>query len=199
MLSNAGVAYTRSDDICRDDRRELVAGRLVAWCQRAAGGGPARPRAAQHPRRSAQRRGPDRVNAAVKQRELWRPFGPSMIASAAERYFTRHTDSRYMTMAFPASDRAVAATRRRSCTPTAAPGCRSCTESATPRYHRLIERFGELTGVPVVLNTSLNVRGEPVVSTTEDALRTFFATGLDVLAVGDFVVRKDRAGQPAQR
>jgi carbamoyltransferase len=54
----------------------------------------------------------------------------------------------------------------------------------------MIERFGAATGVPVVLNTSFNIRGEPIVSSTEDALRTFSATGLDVLAVGDYLVHK---------
>jgi carbamoyltransferase len=198
VLHNAGVAYTRSDDICETVAADLAAGRLVAWCQGRLEAGPRAlgQRSILADPRSVEVR--DRVNAAVKQRELWRPFGPSMIASAAGRYFEHHTDSRYMTMAFPASE----ALRRDAPAIVHTDGSSRVQivhESANPRYHRLIERFGELTGVPVVLNTSFNVRGEPIVSTTEDALRTFFATGLDVLAVGDFVVRKDRTDETGDR
>jgi len=59
-----------------------------------------------------------------------------------------------------------------------------------PEYHELISEFEKLTGVGVLLNTSFNVKGEPVVCTVRDALRTFWSTGLDVLAAGDFIVEK---------
>ena len=62
--------------------------------------------------------------------------------------------------------------------------------SANPRYYGLIERFGQATGIPVVLNTSFNLRGEPIVTTPENALNTFFKSGLDLLVLDDFVVRK---------
>jgi carbamoyltransferase len=70
--------------------------------------------------------------------------------------------------------------------------CRAQTVTATanPRYYSLIKRFGEITGVPVVLNTSLNVRGDPIAMKPEDAIATFYSTGLDYLAIGDFVVAK---------
>jgi carbamoyltransferase len=59
-----------------------------------------------------------------------------------------------------------------------------------PRYHRLIQEFERRTGVPMVLNTSFNLKGEPMVNTPRDALRTFFSSGLDVLVMNDIVVRK---------
>jgi carbamoyltransferase len=59
-----------------------------------------------------------------------------------------------------------------------------------PLYHDLISAFAELTGVPVLLNTSFNVKGEPVVSTINDAIRTFYSTGMDVLAAGGFLIHK---------
>jgi carbamoyltransferase len=62
--------------------------------------------------------------------------------------------------------------------------------SANPRYYGLIERFGALTGVPVVLNTSFNLRGEPIVTTPQNALNTFFKSGLDLLVLDDFIIRK---------
>jgi len=62
--------------------------------------------------------------------------------------------------------------------------------SVNPLYYDMIKRFGEKTGVPVVMNTSFNLKGEPVVNSPRDALRTFFSSGLDVLALGNFIVRK---------
>ena len=59
-----------------------------------------------------------------------------------------------------------------------------------PRYHELIEEFFNLTGIPLILNTSFNLKGEPIVCTPEDAIRTFYSSGLDVLVLGDFLVRK---------
>ena len=59
-----------------------------------------------------------------------------------------------------------------------------------PRYHRLLTAFEKRTGVPVLLNTSFNVKGEPIVATIHDALRTFWSTGMEVLAAGDFLIRK---------
>ena len=62
-----------------------------------------------------------------------------------------------------------------------------------PRYWRLISEFGRLTSVPVIMNTSFNLRGEPIVCTPKDAIRTFYSSGLDFLVMGDFVVAKDPA------
>ena len=63
---------------------------------------------------------------------------------------------------------------------------------ASPIYHRLIERFGEATGVPVLLNTSFNLRGEPIVATPADAYSTFRRSGLDLLVLGPYLVTKER-------
>ena len=62
---------------------------------------------------------------------------------------------------------------------------------SNPRYHALISNFEGLTGVPVIMNTSFNLRGEPIVTTPDNAMNTFFASGLDTLVLGNFVVRKD--------
>src|SRR5690625_7380542 len=59
-----------------------------------------------------------------------------------------------------------------------------------PRYHRLITEFGKLSGIPVLLNTSFNIMGEPVVESPLQAIRCFFSNGLDVLVMGDFIVNK---------
>ena len=63
-------------------------------------------------------------------------------------------------------------------------------EDTNPRYYKLISKFNELTGCPIVVNTSFNVRGEPIVCTPEDAFRCFMGTGLDVLVIGDYILYK---------
>jgi carbamoyltransferase len=63
-------------------------------------------------------------------------------------------------------------------------------QDTNPRYHELLSEFGQLSGVPVLLNTSFNVMGEPIVESPVDALRCFFTTGLDVLVINDFIISK---------
>lgn len=63
-------------------------------------------------------------------------------------------------------------------------------EQSNPRYHGVISAFGRLTGVPCVLNTSFNIKGEPIVCTPQDAMRTYFATGIDALAIGNCLLEK---------
>jgi carbamoyltransferase len=112
-----------------------------------------------------------------------------MTSEAASDYFDAFTDAPFMIMAFPANERLckeapaavhVDGTAR----------VQLVHADVLPRYHRLLTAFERRTGVPVLLNTSFNVKGEPIVCTTRDALRTFWSTGLEVLAVGNFLVRK---------
>jgi carbamoyltransferase len=188
-LRRAKLTYERPQDICTVVADELEKGRVVGWFQ---GRMEAGPRALGQrsiladPRRAEIR---DKVNAIIKFREYWRPFCPSMVAEAAGQYFDQHTDAPFMIMAFPANDRLkrdapavvhIDGTSR----------VQLVHQSVLPRYHRLLTEFGRRTGVPVLLNTSFNVKGEPIVCSIQDALRTFWATGLEVLAAGDFVVRK---------
>jgi carbamoyltransferase len=190
VLTNARVPFRRSPDVAAEIAGELAQGRIVAWCQ---GRMEAGARALGQRSILADPRSPDvrdRVNAAIKHREMWRPFGPSMLAEAAAGYFDSVSDSRFMMMAFDASDklRADAPAVVHSDGTSRVQLVHADTD---PLYHRLISEFAALTGVPAVLNTSFNVRGEPMVCSAEDALRTFWATGLDVLAIGDLVVRKE--------
>jgi carbamoyltransferase len=71
-------------------------------------------------------------------------------------------------------------------------------EERNPRFHRLIQRFYEITGCPVLINTSFNVRGEPIVCSPHDAVNCFLKTGIDVLAIGKFLVFKSEQSQEVQ-
>jgi carbamoyltransferase len=197
QLAACGLDYRRCDDVCADAADLLAAGKVVAWFQ-----GPmeAGPRALggrsilADPRDAASR---DRVNAAIKFREYWRPFCPSLTEESAARFLEGGERAPYMILAHEATEEA----RRKLPAVVHVDGTvRSQTVSADshPLYHRLLEAFAARTGVPVVLNTSFNVRGEAIVCTPRDALRTFWTTGIDALAIGPFLVEKPRTPAPVE-
>ena len=130
-----------------------------------------------------------KVNNAVKFREWWRPFAPSMLAEAASEYLESATDSPFMILT------AQVKPGKRGVIPavthvdgSARP--HTVERDVNPLFWRLISEFGKRTGVPVVMNTSFNLRGEPIVCSPTDAVRTFFSSGMDALVIGNFVVEK---------
>ncbi|WBU63656.1 carbamoyltransferase family protein [Paracoccus aerodenitrificans] len=164
----------------------LSEGRLVAWFQGRAEFGPralgARSFLAD-PRRDEIR---DALNDKIKKRELFRPFAPSTTEEAAADFFAIAQTSPYMNIVAKVRDDRVPAITHVDGT------ARVHTVSATAhrRYHALITRFGEITGVPVLLNTSFNIQ-EPIVYSPEQALATFAASGVDALVMGDHIVMRD--------
>lgn len=131
----------------------------------------------------------DKINLEVKHRENWRPFCPSMKVESYKKYIKASINSPFMILAFEVVDDAK----------DAIPSCVHVDGTARPqavakehnlRYWTLIDEFEKLSGCGVLINTSFNIQGEPVVSSPQDALRTFGGTGIDVLAIGDFIVKK---------
>lgn len=190
LLTETKVAYTEPDDLERTVAERLANGALVGWFQ---GRSEMGPRALGNrsiladPRSISSR---DRVNRFVKHREEWRPFAPSMLAEAADEYLVDPTPSRYMIQTadvqqpkrteIPAVIHPADATTRPQLV----------YRETNPRYHGLISAFEDVTGVPVVLNTSFNDSGEPIVNTPIEAIRAFFGMGLDVLVLEGFLLEK---------
>ena len=183
------IAFTRPDDLPASVAALLEQGKVVGWFQ---GGAEFGPRALGNrsiiadPRRAEMQ---DLVNACVKRREEFRPFAPSVLEERAGQWFSGCVRSPHMILVFDVPG------ERREQLPavthvdgTARVHTVSC--SANPLYHQLIGEFAKLTGVPVILNTSFNVKGEPIVTTPREAVRTFFGTGMDALAIGPFLVVK---------
>jgi carbamoyltransferase len=136
----------------------------------------------------------DDINRRIKYREPWRPFCPSMLAERAHEVLeTRGHDSPYMTFTFAVrpewKERIPEVVHVDG---TARP--QFVTPARAPRFHRLLQAFEARTGVPVVINTSLNRRGEPLICSPEDALQMFYASGLEYLVIEDLLVRKRPAG-----
>ena len=126
------------------------------------------------------------LNRRIKHREIFRPFAPSILAEATSEYFEKSHPSPFMTLAYPVR----LAQRAKIPAPTHVDGTgrlQTVTRKANPRYHALISAFRDLTGVPVVLNTSFN-DNEPIVCRPEEAIDCFQRTQMDALVLGDFLI-----------
>ena len=185
------LSWSWRDDIALAVASEVAEGKVVGWFQ---GGMEFGPRALGNRSILADPRDPgmkDRVNAKVKRRESFRPFAPAVIEEETKSYFdmqgVRH--SPFMLFAVPVHE----TQRKRIPAVTHVNGTarlQSVSRETNPLFWEVISRFGELTEVPVVLNTSFNVRDEPIVCSPEDAIRCFLSTEIDTLGIDHFLVRK---------
>jgi carbamoyltransferase len=177
------------DAIAKRAAELLAQGKIVGWVQGRAEFGPralgnrsilADPRHADIK---------DKINALIKFREEFRPFAPSILHEHGEEYFFHYQESPYMerTLIFREEIRDkvpavvhVDGTGR----------LQTVREEWNPRYYRLIKEFFELTGIPIILNTSYNIMGKPIIHSVEDAISVFYTTGLDALAIEDVLIEK---------
>ena len=183
------LKYQRASDIAAAAADLLSKGKILGWFQGRMEFGP---RALGSRSILADPRDPEmnaKVNNAVKFREWWRPFAPSMKREAAAEYLVSATDSPFMILT------AQVKPEKRGVIPSvthvdgsARP--QTVEKEINPLYWRLIDEFAKRTGVPVIMNTSFNLRGEAIVHTPTDAIRTFFSSGMDALVIGSFVVEK---------
>jgi carbamoyltransferase len=195
-LDAAGLRYRRlpQDQLLSGVARDLADGKIVGWFQ---GRFEMGPRALGNrsiladPRRAEMR---DVLNAKVKKRESFRPFAPAVLIERAHEFFEIDQPDPFMTLA----PRARPESRDRIPAAVHVDGTgriQTVERSANPRYYGLIEEFGRLTGVPVLLNTSFN-RIEPIVASPADAVACYLRTGMDVLVLGDFYTSDRGSGSP---
>jgi carbamoyltransferase len=182
-------------EIAKEAAKEIAEGKILGWFQGRAEWGP---RALGNRSIVADPRRPDMkdiLNARIKHREMFRPFAPSVLAESTGEYFEKSYPCPFMTQAYsvrPEKREVIPA-------PTHVDGTgrlQTVSQEANPRYWGLIREFANLTGVPVVLNTSFN-DNEPIVCRPEEAIECFLRTKMDVLVLGDILVRKpESAGVP---
>ncbi|MGE0709509.1 MAG: carbamoyltransferase, partial [Planctomycetota bacterium] len=183
------LRYRKCDDVAVETAKLVAAGKIVGWFQGRAEFGP---RALGHRSILADPTRPDmqdHVNLRVKHREDFRPFAPSSTAEDYQRYFDAPAQDWFMTKVIPVREEF----RERLPAITHVDGTarlQTVQRETNPLYHRMIKELEKLRELPIVLNTSFNVRGEPMVLTPKDALRCFFTTGIDHLAIGSFIVDK---------
>ena len=197
FLQEKGIRYQRlekEEKLIELVIDQLQKGQVVGWFQGRFEWGP---RALGNrsiladPRRADMK---DIVNVKIKFREPFRPFAPSVLAERAGEYFQlldppRHYPARFMLYVVDVKN------AKRDLIPavTHVDGTarlQTVSKELNPRYYQLIETFGQATGIPIILNTSFNLKGEPIVNTPHEALHTFSQSGMDVLVLGDYVIEK---------
>ena len=166
----------------------IADGKILGWFQGRAEWGPralGNRSIVADPRRPEMK---DILNRRIKHREIFRPFAPSILAEATADYFEKSHLSPFMTLAYVVRPEK----REKIPAPTHVDGTgrlQTVTREANPRYHALISAFRDLTGVPVVLNTSFN-DNEPIVCRPEEAIDCFQRTQMDALVLGDFLITR---------
>jgi carbamoyltransferase len=191
---SAGIAAARPADPYALTAKKLAEGKIVGWFQ---GGAEFGPRALGN-RSILTRPYPakmkDYLNARVKFREEFRPFAPAVLAEFQDEYFTVRQDSPHMLIACQVRP------DKRDAIPAVVHVDESCrVQTVRPetnqRFYSLLTAFHAETACPVLLNTSFNVKGQPIVNTPEEAIACFRSTNIDVLVVGDFYVEKSASGE----
>ena len=189
FLVRIQTSATRSDDICRDTAKLLSEQRVIGWFQDRSEFGP---RALGNRSILADPRKPemkDILNKRVKHRQAFRPFAPIVLYERAKEIFEGEEDSPFMLIAkrvrpewkdkIPAIVHVDGTAR-----------VQTVREENNPVLYRLLKEFEALTGVPVLLNTSFNIKGEPIVETPRDAVACFLNTGIDHLILHDTLMSK---------
>ena len=172
----------------------LASGRVLGWHQGRFEWGPralGQRSILADPRRADMK---DIVNVKIKFREPYRPFAPSVLQESADDYFdtagaSAQYPARFMLLVEPVKEGARAVLPATTHVDNSA-RLQTVVQSASPRYHALISRVATETGVPVVMNTSFNLRGEPIVNTPAEAISTFSRSGLDALVMDLLILHK---------
>lgn len=194
VLKGAKVNYQKVSRIDQEVAKLLAEGKIVSWFQ---GRMEIGPRALGnrsilgHPGLKGMK---DKINNEVKHRENWRPFAPSILDETGPNYFDKYYTHPFMILGFDTNKKGqkdlsqgihIDKTAR----------IQSVTKSNNPLYYSMINEFAKITGIPGVINTSFNDAEQPLVCTPKEALRTFFGTGIDYLAIGSFLVGKPNNNQ----
>lgn len=189
LLRQYKLSYQRVEDVAVGAASLLEQGKIIGWFQGRMEIGPRALGARSILANPAWPDMKDKINSEVKFREAYRPFAPSATVEAAKEFFDLDVEAPFMLKVcqvredkqalLPAITHVDGSAR-----------LQTVRSETNPLYHRLISELGQRTGVPVVLNTSFNIQGEPVVESPRDAIRCFYSTGLDYLVIGSFIVCK---------
>jgi carbamoyltransferase len=189
FLVRIQVDAVKSENVCRDTAKLLADQKVIGWFQDRSEFGP---RALGNRSLIADPRKPemkDILNSRVKHRQAFRPFAPIVLAERMKEVFEGDEDSPFMLIAKPVRPEwrdkipaivHVDGTAR----------VQTVREATNPMLYRLLKEFEALTGVPVLINTSFNIKGEPIVETPQDAVNCFLTTGVDHLVIHDTIVSK---------
>ncbi len=188
-LQQCKLNYEYHENIAEKASQLLYDGKILGWFQGRMEIGPRALGARSILANPAIKDMKDKINAEVKYREAYRPFAPSATVEASKDFFDIEVEAPFMLKVCDVRS------EKRGVIPAVthvdgSARLQTVRRETNALYHDLISKLGEKTGVPVVLNTSFNIQGEPVVESPRDAIRCFFSTGLDALAIGNYLVYK---------
>jgi len=187
LKNTPNIRFTKEKDIVKKCAKLLAEGKILGWFQ---GGSEIGPRALGHRSILCDPGKPEMkgvLNAKVKHREAFRPFAPSVLLEHAPDYFDLDCESPYMLFIAEVKgdkQRVIPAITHVDGTARV----QTVTKEDNGIFYDLIEEFYKITGVPVVLNTSFNIAGEPIVEAPEDALKCFMSTEMDYLVIEDYFI-----------
>jgi carbamoyltransferase len=189
VIKDCKLAAEYTENIAVVAARLLHEGNIIGWFQGAMEIGPRALGNRSILADPTQKHMKDKINAEVKHREAYRPFAPSVPVEAMKDYFQSEVQAPFMLKVCPVLP------EKRETVPAithvdGSARMQTVRQDINPLYHALLSEFGRLSGVPVLLNTSFNVMGEPIVESPYDAIRCFFSTGLDKLVIGNYVISK---------
>ena len=189
LLDTYKIKYSFHADITDVSAKLLADGKVLAWFQGAMEYGP---RALGNRSILAHPNVPgisDDINARIKFREKWRPFCPAVLPEYEEAIVGTNHPSPYMTFSFTVNKAWQSKIREAvHVDGTARP--QVVDKESNPRFYELLSKFNDITGIPVLLNTSLNRRGEPMVCSPKDAIDMFYGCGLEYMVMGDYLIQK---------
>lgn len=190
VLRDSGYNYSKEIDIAQKSADLLDRGEIVAWFQGKMEWGPRALGNRSILGNPAMKGTADTINAMIKFREKWRPFCPSILKEYGKDILGSDQRAEFMAIAFDVNDYwkqkiPEVVHVNGTCRP------QLVDKDTNPLYYKLIENFYKRTQTPVVINTSLNRRGEPMVCSPKDAVEMFKGSGLKYMAIGDFLVKKD--------
>ncbi len=189
ILDSCRAKYSRPKNLEQCIAKDISNGKIAGWFQGRMEFGP---RALGNRSILADCRRKDMtatINRLVKFRESFRPFAPSVLEEDAGDFFENISSSPYMTVTFKVKeDKASVVPAITHVNGTAR--VQTVNKNANSKYHKLISEFKKITGVPMVLNTSLNVMGQPIACSPRQAIENFYSTGIDVMGIGPFYLTK---------
>ena len=190
QLKEFNINYVKSENIFKETAEQLNNGKIIGWFQGAAEFGPRAlgNRSILCKPYPAEMR--DHLNNQVKFRENFRPFAPAVLSEYQNEFFEINQNSFHMLIAskvkrekendIPAVIHVDRSAR-----------VQTVNKNSNEKFYKLLQEFKSLTNIPVLLNTSFNIKGQPIVNSPRDAIETFRSTKIDVLAIGNFLLKKD--------
>jgi len=189
ILDDRAIDYTYYENIEDETAKYLVDNLAVGWFQGRMEAGPRALGNRSILMSPLDPKNKDKINAKVKYREKFRPFCPSIADEMYDEYLVNPRDELFMVSSFEAKagikERIPAVVHEDN---TARP--QRVKADINQRYHKLITAFGKITGESILLNTSFNIKGEPVICNPREAIKCFYDTGLDILVLGNYLIRK---------